>query len=120
MLKIFSICAALVAVGAGSVGAHEREAILQKIEVPDASFDMLVATTRSPNPAIYDLGDSPDALVIHLIGGELWLGFDDGAKMLDTLDMLQRPVGSFHLENPATNPIAVYLVPKRKALARPI
>ena len=80
MLKRFAICAALVALEAGSAAAQEREAVLQKIAVPGTSFEMLVATASSPDGAIYDLGDTPDSLVIHLIGGKLWVGFEDAGK----------------------------------------
>jgi len=68
-----------------------------KIEVPGANFEMLVATAK-PGGAIYDFGESPDALVIHLIGAKLWVGFDDAAKMLETIDILRRPLGSFHVD----------------------
>jgi hypothetical protein len=115
MLKRLAMCCALV-LGAGSSSAHEREAILQKIEVPGANFQMLVATAK-PGRAIYDLGESPDALVIHLIGTKLWVGFDDASKMLETIDLLRRPLGSFHLEGNEADPIAIYLIPKVNTLA---
>ena len=44
---------------------------------------MIVATPKSANAPIYDLGESPDALIIHLTGGELWIGYDDAATMLE-------------------------------------
>src|SRR5204863_8672848 len=103
MLKRLAICCALV-LAAGSSSAHEREAILQKIEVPGANFEMLVATAKQGG-AIYDLAGSPDALVIHLIGGKLWVGFDDAAKMLETIDTLHRPLGSLHAEEKEADPI---------------
>ena len=78
MLKSLAMCCALV-LWAGSSTAREREAILQEIEVPGANFEMLVATVK-PGGAIYELGESPEALVIHLIGAKLWVGFDDAAK----------------------------------------
>ena len=78
---------------------------------------MLVATAK-PGGAIYDLGESLDALVIHLIGGKLWVGFDDASKMMETIDMLRRPLGSFHVESKEPDPIAVYLIPKVNTLAR--
>ena len=115
MLKRLAMCCALV-LGAGSSSAHEREAILQKIEVPGVNFEMLVATAK-PGGAIYDLGESPEALVIHLMGRKLWVGFDDAAKMLETIDMLRRPLGSFNLERNEADPIALYLIPKPNTLA---
>ena len=115
MLKRLAICCALV-LAAGSSSAHEREAILQKVEVPGTNFEMLVATTK-PGWAIYDLGESPDALIIHLIGTKLWVGFDEVAEMLETMDILRRPLGSFHVENKEADPIAVYLIPKVNTFA---
>src|SRR5207302_9402739 len=112
MLKRLAICCALV-LAAGSSSAPEREAILQKIEVPGTNFEMLVATTK-PGGAIYDLGESPDALIIHLIGTKLWVGFDEVAEMLETMDILRRPLGSSHVANNEPDPTALYLTPTVK------
>jgi hypothetical protein len=76
---------------------------------------MVVAMPKSSAAAIYDLGYTPDALVIHLIGGKLWIGFEDAGKMLKALDVLRRPIGAFHAESDdgtSTKPVAVYVVPK--------
>ena len=113
MLKRLAICCALV-LAAGSSSAHEREAILQKIEVPGTNFEMLVATAK-PGGAIYDLGESPDALIIHLTGGELWIGYDDAATMLEGIEMFHHPIGAFHVGD-QNNPVAVYIIPKGRAL----
>ena len=110
MLKSLAMCCALV-LWAGASTAREREAILQEIEVPGANFEMLVATVK-PGGAIYDLGESPEALVIHLIGAKLWVGFDNAAKMVETIDIIRRPLGSFYVERKEADPIAVYLVPR--------
>src|SRR6266478_9754677 len=111
MFKYLSILTVLAALGAGSLGAHEREADLQRINVSNAGFDMVVATAKIPNAVIYDLGETPDALAIHLVGGALWLAFEDADKMLETFDMLQQSVGNFHVERKGIN-LAVYIVPK--------
>jgi hypothetical protein len=115
MLKVSAVCAALIAFATGPLGAHEREATIQRITGPDETFDMIVATPKSANAPLYDLSESPDALVIHLTGGELWIGFDDAAKMLETVEMLRRPIGAFHGRN-RDNPVAVYIIPKGRAL----
>ncbi|HJU18521.1 MAG TPA: hypothetical protein VJ770_18880 [Stellaceae bacterium] len=112
MLNRFVICAALVVLGAGSSAAQEREATLHKIEVPGASFEMLVATAKSPDAPVFGLGDTPDAFVIHLIGGKLWVGFEDAGKMIETIKLLRQPIGSFHMERTEADPIAVYFIPK--------
>ena len=113
MLKHVSICAALIAFSVGTASAQQREAVLQKMEVPGAAFDIILAMPKSQG-AIFDLSESPDALVVHLIGGKLALGFDDAEKMMKALGTLRRPVGAFHVESPDEGsriPVAVYLVP---------
>ena len=85
MFKQLSICVAFIAFTMPTANAQQREAILQKVEVPGAPFDLVLATAKSP-AAIFDLAESPDALVIHLVGGELALGF----RQLDRLDPVFR------------------------------
>jgi hypothetical protein len=113
MLKHLSISAALMAFTMGSANAQQKEAVLQKVEVPGAALDIILAMPK-PQGVTFDLSESPDALLVHLIGGELALAFDDAEKMLKALDSLRRPIGAFHVESPDRRsriPIAVYLVP---------
>ena len=56
MLKHLSICVALIAFGIGSASAQQREAILQKVEVPGAAFDLMLATPKTP-AVIIDLSE---------------------------------------------------------------
>ena len=116
MFKIAAVCSGLLALGIGASYGGEREAILQKIEVPGTTFDLVVATAK-PRGAVYDLSKSPDALAIHLIGNKLWVGFDDTAKMFETLDLISRPIGSFHFERTEAYPVAVYVISKADTLA---
>jgi hypothetical protein len=113
MIKHLSICAALVACATGSANAQPKEAMLQRIEVPGAAFDLILAMAK-PQGVTFDLAESPDALLIHLIGGELAVGFDDAEKMLKVLGTLRRPVGALPIESSndrSRTPVAVYLVP---------
>ena len=119
MFKQLSICAALIAFATGSANGQQREAILQKVEVPGAVFDLTLATPKTPTVVI-DLSESPDALVIHLVGGELALGFESAEDMLKATEFLRSPVGAFHIRHGSTNarvPTAVYMVPKGHTLA---
>ena len=127
MLKHLLICAALVALGTGSVNAQyaqhvqpgQQEATLQKVEVPGAGFDIVLAMPKSQTGATFDLGNSPDATIIYLIGGELALSFDGPEKMLQALDSLQLPVGAVHVDSKDREegiPVAVYIVPKGKTI----
>lgn len=114
MLKLLSICAALIMSGTVSVSAQQREAVLQTIEVPGATFDIVLAVPKAPEATI-DLGGSPEALVIYLIGGELALGFESWEQMLKAFDSLQSPVGTFHVKGNGSKlpiPVAVYIVAK--------
>lgn len=113
MLKHLSICAALMALATGPTNAQQKETMLQRMEVPGAAFDVIVAMPK-PQGAVFALSESPDALVMHLIGGELALGFDDAEKMLNALGTLRRPVGALRvqsLDHRSSIPVAVYLVP---------
>jgi len=119
MLKHLSICVALIAFGSSSAGAQQREAIFQKIEVPGADFDLMLATPKMP-AVVIDLSESPDALVIHLVGGELALGFEKAEDMLKATEFLRSPVGAFHIRRDNGNArvsAAVYMVPKGHTLA---
>ncbi len=88
MLKLLSLCAALLAFGTAPVAAHQQEAVLQRIETSGAGFDIVLAMPKSPARPIYDLSASPDALIVHLIGGQLVLAFDDAEKMLKAVEVL--------------------------------
>ena len=46
MLKQLSICAALIAFTAGAANAQQKEATLQRLEVPGAAFDIIIAMPR--------------------------------------------------------------------------
>src|SRR5262249_9077487 len=113
MLKKLSICTALIAFATSSADAQQREAVLQKVAVPGASFDIVVAMPK-PGGATYNLDNSPDALVVRLVGGELAIGFDDPIKMIKASDHLRRPIGAFRADNPSGGPrmpVSVYVVP---------
>ena len=128
MFKYISICAAFVALGTGSLNAQyaqhvqqgQQEATLQKVEVPGAGFDIILAMPKSPTGATFNPGNSPDAMVVYLTGGELALSFDGAETMLQTLDSLQSPACAFRVDSKdsaASKPVAVYTVPKGKTLA---
>jgi hypothetical protein len=88
---------------------------LQKLEVPGAGFEIMLAMPKSADGATFNLGNSPDALLVRLIGGELALSFDSAEMMMKALDSLQLPVCAFHVESTdgrARKPVAAYLIPK--------
>jgi hypothetical protein len=118
MLKHISICATLALLGTSPLCAQEQEAALQEVELPGAGFNIVLATPKSPAATI-DLGETPDALILHLNGGELALGFEDGRKMLEARDFLQHPGCAFRAseDGGSAKPVSVYVVPKREMTA---
>jgi hypothetical protein len=85
--------------------------------MPSAKYSCSGSPLRFSNgrTAFYDLGETPDALVIHLVGGELWVAFEDAAKMLDAMERLRRPLGTFYIRD-RENPVAVYIIPKGRGV----
>jgi hypothetical protein len=64
---------------------------------------------------INNLGESPEAMVIPLVGNALTLIFEDGAEMFATLEYLRHPGYSFMAPGPFDKPpraAALYIVPK--------
>jgi hypothetical protein len=119
MLKHLSICAVLTACGMGSLSA-QQEGMLQKVALPGADFEIVFAMPKHPAGVIYDLGETPDALLMHLIGGELVVGFDAPEKMIAALDYMRSSACTFHAKSKAANsptPVAVFVVPRREKSA---
>jgi hypothetical protein len=118
MLKHISICTVLALLGTSPLWALEQEAALQEVALPGAGFNIVLATAKSPAATI-DLGESPDAMILHLSGGELALAFEDGAKMLEAFDLLQHPGCAFRASDDggSAKPASVYVVPKRETTA---
>ena len=113
MLKHLSVSFLLTVFAAGAANAQQKEAVLQRLNAPGSSFGIILAMPK-PHGAIYEFSESPDALVLHLIGGELALGFDDAESMLRAAVALRRPFAALRLESPDHRlpiPVALYLVP---------
>jgi len=109
MLKQLTICGALLVGTLIPAEAQQREAMLQRVEIPGAPFDLLIAAPK-PEGVVYDLAEAPDALLLNLIGGELAIGFERVDAMLETLELVRAPVHAFG--GKGRTPIAIYTVPK--------
>jgi hypothetical protein len=85
---------------------------LQRVALPGAGFDLVVAIPKSDN-IIYGLDETPDALVIRLHGGALILAFENVESMVRALDHLRKPIYSSEImrNGKSRMPISVYLVP---------
>lgn len=121
MVKRALMCVALTFLGLPSVNAQRLEASLQRIEVPGAGFEIVLASTKTPAVTI-NLGESPEALVVPLVGSALALTFEDGADMLAVLEYLRHPGYSFLAPGRDGHPsraAALYIVPKRVPKASP-
>src|SRR5262249_1033580 len=118
MLKHISVCATFAMLAMSPLKAQQQEAALQHVELPGVGFDIALATPKSAAATI-DLGDSPDALILHLTGGELALAFEDASKMLEASDLLQHPGCAFRArgDGRSAKPVSVYVVPKREPTA---
>jgi hypothetical protein len=115
MLKHLSIFAAAATFAASPVSAQTREAVLQYIDVPDAGYDLVLAAPKPGTHALPDLGNAPDALIVHLPGGELALVFEDAGKMIEAIDLLRSPVFAARVPSKgaaSSQPVALYVVPK--------
>lgn len=113
--KPWTLAVIVASLGSAPLAARQ-EAVLKRIEVPGAAFDLLLALPKSPPQLFYDLSESPDALVVHLIGGELVLSFEDAAEMIEAAQALREPIGASRAAgNDAISriPFAVYAVGKR-------
>jgi hypothetical protein len=115
MLKRLSMCAALCALMSGPVAAQQQEAVLKRLDLAGAAFDLVAVLPKSPPRPFYDLSESPDALVVHVIGGKLVLTFEDELEMIKAAELLKSPVGASRVaggEAKSSMPFAVYVIPK--------
>ena len=120
MLKYLWICAAFVTLGAGPLHAQEQEAILQTVKVPGAGFDFVLAMPHPEGGALANLGNTPDALIVHLQGAQLAVVFEDAGKMVQALDSLKNQIGTFQAAvagNGSLQPVALYVVPMGRTIA---
>jgi hypothetical protein len=119
MLKHLWICTAFVALGIGPAHAQKQEALLRHVEVTGADFNLVVAAPKPGGRVLQDLGNMPEALVVHLHGGALVAVFEDAGKMMKALDILQSPAIGFHAAasgSGSLQPVALYIVPKSRGL----
>ena len=114
MLKHLWICAAFVALGASPLHAQEREAVLQTVQVPGAGFDFVLAMPHPERGALPELGNTPEALIVHLQGAKLAIVFEDVDKMVKAIESLKKHVGTFQARvtgGRSLHPVALYVVP---------
>ena len=114
MLKFFLTFTALVAFATGSSNAQQREATFQKIVVPDASFDIVLAMAK-PGSSIEDYREELDPTIIYL-GNNLVTAYTAELSEMMDLEALLHPASSFvpgSGDKTERAPVFVYFVPKR-------
>lgn len=114
MFKYLSIFAAFAVLGAGTASSQQRELVFQKIEVPNAGFNLVLAMPRPGAPLIY-LRGQPDPNLVYLPGEELVYAYTGHQQEPLDIARLMAPACSFHVDRrewgPRT-PMVVYVVPK--------
>ena len=94
------------------VAAQKQEAAMRRVQSSIDGFDIWLTVPKSPARPVYDLGASPDALIVHLIGGELVLVFDDAYDMAGALEILRSPIAASHFvskDGKSRTPFALYV-----------
>ena len=118
-LKLRDLYILMAVVDARGMGKAANRLNMSQPAVSQAIADLEHAIgTRLPRPqptrrraAIYDLSKSPDALLVHLAGGKLALGFESPDAMLKVLEAVQG-AGCAFVDSKLHTPVAVYVVPK--------
>ncbi len=116
MLKLLSTCALVVVCGIGSASAQQQDTMMQKLEVPGADFDIIVAT--SPQREVKQLSHESDSLTAYPIGGELAFATEaELKKIFKDVGPVQLPIYALQVNHSRGRSSAiVYVVPKWKMI----
>jgi hypothetical protein len=111
MLKHLSICAALIAFGAGTAAAQQanEDIVMQKLDVPGANFHIIVSMTKSQAKTVRLRGETA-SWTIYPIGGELAHARSDEIEKLFN----NHPIHAFQVDRSGAGSrqaVAVYLIP---------
>jgi hypothetical protein len=96
------------------VSAQHREAVFQKVEVPNAGFNLVLAMPKQGAPRLY-LRNQPDPNLVYLMGEELVYAYTGNQEEPLNIETLMAPACSFHVdrrEGSPPTPMVVYVVPK--------
>jgi hypothetical protein len=109
------ICLAVATViGAGAAHAQQREAILQKVDVGNSGFSIVVATARTGG-ATADYREQPDPNLVYLAAGDLVYGYTGSRPDLGEDAIFTAPACSFYVERTALSPrtpVVIYVMYK--------
>src|SRR5215212_1598709 len=99
---------------AGTAQAQQREAVLQQVEVANASFNIVVATAK-PGGATADYREQPDPNLVYLPAGDLVYAYTGDRQDLAEDVVFTPPACSFSVERrefSARAPVIIYVIPK--------
>ena len=93
---------------------QQREAVLQRVELSNAGFNIVIATPKPGSP-ISDFRGEPDPNLVYLADGELVYAYTGRLEELFDMGILMAPACTFQVErkdySPRT-PVVVYVIPK--------
>ena len=99
---------------AGTAQAQQREAVLQQVEVANASFNIVVATAK-PGGATADYRAQPDPNLVYLPAGDLVYAYTGSRQALAEDVIFTPPACSFNVERRDFSPrapVIIYVIPK--------
>lgn len=111
MFKHLSICAALIAFGAGATEAQQanQDIVMHKLDVPGADFHIVISMTKSQARTARRGGETA-SWTIYPIGGELaYARSGEIEKLFDN-----HPIHAFQVDRSGAGlrqAVAVYLIP---------
>ena len=96
--------------------AQQRDVILQKVQVPGTSFDIVLAMSRPPTIPTFGAAAPKDALVTYPIGEELaYATTHEIENMLKEVGSSHMPIHAFQVESNghrSSTALNVYVVPR--------
>jgi len=78
---------------------QQQEALLQRVELSNAGFNIVIATPKPGSP-ISDFRGEPDPNLVYLADGELVYAYMGRLEELFDMGILMAPACSFHVERP--------------------
>ena len=106
--------AIVTGIGLANAGEAQREATLQKVELPNASFNLVIAAGKAGGTS-EGLRKQADPNVVYLADGELAYAYTGRLNELAELGVLMPPACRFYVERgdfSSRTPVVVYLIPK--------
>jgi hypothetical protein len=113
-LLLCVVVAIVTGTGLVHAGEGQREAALQKVELPNASFNLVIAAAKFVG-TFEGFRNQPDPNVIYLADAELVYSYTDRLNELAELGVLMPPACRFYVERrdfSSRTPVVVYLIPK--------